>query len=84
MCLHLDHELLWTGGGTVTVEAAGDLWAVPPVLGIWIPAGVAHHVHAHSGSTIHATSFRPEMVPSKSERRRRPHHDCPTRPYSVN
>lgn len=52
---HVDHELLWSTTGNVTVEAAGQLWLVPPVLGIWLPAGVPHRVRADSGSVTYAT-----------------------------
>lgn len=52
---HTDHELLWSTTGNVTVEAAGQLWLVPPVLGIWLPAGLPHRVRADSGSITYAT-----------------------------
>lgn len=52
---HADHELLWSTAGTVTVEAAGQLWVVPPALAIWLPAGLAHRVRAQSGAVTLAT-----------------------------
>ncbi|MEU7003185.1 AraC family transcriptional regulator [Nonomuraea sp. NPDC046570] len=59
---HHEHQLIWSGGGAVTVEAEGQLWMVPPVLGIWIPAGTPHHVRADSGAVMCATYFTPERV----------------------
>lgn len=59
---HHEHELIWSGGGVMTVEAEGQLWMVPPVLGIWIPAGVPHRVRAESGSVSFATCFAPERT----------------------
>lgn len=59
---HHEHQLIWSGGGAVTVEAEGQLWMVPPVLGIWIPGGTPHHVRADSGAVMCATYFTPERV----------------------
>lgn len=59
---HVDHELLWSTTGSVTVEAAGQLWLVPPVLGIWLPAGVPHRVRADSGSITYASYVSADRV----------------------
>lgn len=55
LCAHEDHELLWSTAGTVTVEANGQLWLVPPALAIWLPAGQAHRVRARPGSVVLAS-----------------------------
>ncbi|MFI2565537.1 AraC family transcriptional regulator [Paenarthrobacter sp. NPDC018779] len=55
---HVEHELLWSTTGNVTVEAAGQLWLVPPVLGIWIPAGMPHRVRAKPGAVTCATYIK--------------------------
>ncbi|UCR88895.1 helix-turn-helix domain-containing protein [Mycetocola spongiae] len=56
---HVEHELLWSGGGTITVEADGRLWMVPAMLGIWIPAGMPHRVRADRGALSYATFIDP-------------------------
>ncbi|MFF0507296.1 AraC family transcriptional regulator [Streptomyces fimicarius] len=59
---HQEHELLWSTTGNVTVEAAGQLWLVPPSLGIWLPAGTPHRVRASAGAVTYATFLSPELV----------------------
>lgn len=59
---HLDHELLWCVGGSVSVESGGRLWLVPPSLAIWIPAGAAHVVRADRGAITCATFIEPGTV----------------------
>ncbi|MFJ8846963.1 AraC family transcriptional regulator [Streptomyces cyaneofuscatus] len=59
---HQEHELLWSTTGNVTVEAAGQLWLVPPSLGIWLPAGMPHRVRASAGAITYATFLSPELV----------------------
>lgn len=58
--VHSEHELLWSGAGKVSLEANQTLWMVPPTLGIWIPSGVPHRVHAEPGSVTYATYIKPE------------------------
>lgn len=59
---HREHELLWSAGGTVTLEASEHLWMVPPMLGIWIPAGTAHRVRSDDGAVIFATYLTPDRI----------------------
>jgi AraC-like DNA-binding protein len=59
---HVEHELLWSSTGNVTVEAAGQLWLVPPALGIWLPAGMPHRVKASAGAVTYATFLAPDRV----------------------
>lgn len=60
--VHHEHELLWSGGGVVTVEALGRLWLVPSSVGIWIPAGVSHRVRADPGTVTEVAFFDPGLV----------------------
>lgn len=59
---HLEAELLWSSAGNVTLEADGQLWLVPPSLGIWIPAGLPHRVRADSGVVTYATFITPDRA----------------------
>lgn len=59
---HVEHELLWSPTGNVTVEAQGRVWMVPPVLGIWLPAGSIHRVRAKPGARTVATYVNPELA----------------------
>ncbi|WP_053388142.1 AraC family transcriptional regulator [Leucobacter japonicus] len=54
---HVEHELLWSDAGVVRLRAAGRVWAVPPTLAVWVPAGVSHAVAADAGARVRATYF---------------------------
>jgi len=60
--LHSEHELIFSDSGVLTVEAEGRLWVTPLGLGIWIPAGITHHVTAEPGTVTYVTYFSPERV----------------------
>lgn len=52
---HEQHELLWSEGGIVTLEAAGRAWSIPPALGVWIPANVPHRASTIGAARVRAT-----------------------------
>lgn len=54
--VHEVHELIWGGAGTIAVRSGQDLWLVPAMAGLWIPAGTAHSVLA-SGNSAFACTF---------------------------
>ncbi|MFJ2619501.1 helix-turn-helix domain-containing protein [Glutamicibacter sp. NPDC087344] len=60
--IHRDHELIFSTNGTLTVEIQGRLWIAPPGLGIWIPAGQAHHVTTEPGTVAHVTYFATDRI----------------------
>lgn len=59
---HDEHELLWSATGNVTVEAQGQVWLVPPALGIWLPAGTPHRARAKAGARTFATYVNPDVA----------------------
>jgi len=52
---HDMHELLWGTRGTVTAETADGFFAVPDLVGVWIPAGVMHRVSSAPGTGFYCT-----------------------------
>ena len=54
---HDEHELLWTVGGMARLEAEGRVWAIPPVLGVWVPSRVRHRASAECGARVRTTYF---------------------------
>lgn len=52
---HGHHELIWSASGIVTLEAGGRVWAIPPTLGVWIPAGIPHRAAAAGAAEVRAT-----------------------------
>ncbi|QDW62036.1 AraC family transcriptional regulator [Oerskovia sp. KBS0722] len=53
--VHAFHELLWGTQGVLTVETEHGFFAVPPTIGLWIPAGVAHAVQTAGGTGFYCT-----------------------------
>jgi len=60
--VHSEHELIFSDSGVLTVETGGRLWITPLGLGIWIPAGMTHHVTAEPGTVFHVTYFSASRV----------------------
>lgn len=60
--VHDEHELIYSDSGVLTVEADGRLWVTPLGLGIWIPAGLSHHVTAEPGTVFYVTYFATDRV----------------------
>jgi len=54
---HDEHELLWSDGGIVRLEASGRVWAIPPSLAVWVPAGTVHTASAERSARVRATYF---------------------------
>lgn len=54
---HRQHELLWSEGGIVTLEAGGRVWSIPPALGVWVPADVPHTASTIGAARVRATYF---------------------------
>lgn len=59
---HSEHELLWSAAGTITLEAAGARWTIPPSHAVWIPAGLPHRVRAERNAVTYATYVSPGAV----------------------
>lgn len=55
--VHGEHELLWCESGMARLEADGRMWAIPPALAVWVPAGVVHAAAAVAGAAVRATYF---------------------------
>jgi AraC-like DNA-binding protein len=60
---HLDHELLSSITGVVTVSTEDSVFVVPRGAAIWIPALVSHEVHAGPRNTMRCTWFLRGAVP---------------------
>lgn len=52
---HPVHEMLWGTEGSVTVETEHGLYAVPPLVGLWLPAGLEHTVQSSAGTGFFCT-----------------------------
>jgi AraC-like DNA-binding protein len=52
---HDVHELLWGTRGTLTAQTDDGFFAVPDLVGVWIPAGVVHRVSSAPGTGFYCT-----------------------------
>ncbi|WP_147440366.1 helix-turn-helix domain-containing protein [Mycetocola tolaasinivorans] len=57
---HHTHELLWGIEGVVILRTETAIYAVPGGASIWVPAGIAHEVHAGPGSALLCSWFADE------------------------
>lgn len=44
---HRRAQLIFALNGTMTVQAAGGLWTLPPSHALWVPAGIVHDIRTH-------------------------------------
>lgn len=65
---HDVHELLWGTQGVLSVETADGYFMVPAVLGLWIPAGVAHAVQCAGGTGFWCTYVDADVSPDLAAR----------------
>lgn len=63
---HPTAQLLYAGSGALRAEVANTQWIVPPRRGLWIPAGVQHHLTALGPVDLRtlycAGSFLPDWI----------------------
>lgn len=65
---HDVHELLWGTQGVLSVETSDGYFMVPAVLGLWIPAGVAHAVQCAGGTGFWCTYVDADVLPDLAGR----------------
>lgn len=59
------HEILWGSKGALTAETDHGCFAIPSMLGLWIPAGTMHRVTAAAGTSFRCTYIdRPLPAPA--------------------
>lgn len=61
--VHDDHELVQVLSGSFSIECANVSWLVPPTVGVWIPAGVAHRASATRGTRFYCQYVDPARCP---------------------
>lgn len=60
---HASHQFMWGPRGAVAVETDEHNWLVPPTLGLWIPAGVAHAVDGMQAARVYCLYLEPQDCP---------------------
>lgn len=59
MHAHDEAQLTFAATGMVQVHTDAGRWLVPPQLGVWIPAGVQHHVEVLSDAELWMVHWEP-------------------------
>lgn len=57
--IHDEAQLTFTASGMVQVHTEEGRWLVPPQLGVWIPAGVAHQVEVLKDAQLWMVHWEP-------------------------
>ncbi|RZL00716.1 MAG: AraC family transcriptional regulator [Rubrivivax sp.] len=60
---HPRAQLIYAGEGVMRVETSAGSWVVPPLRGVWIPAGVDHQVVMLGTVAMRTLYFRLEAAP---------------------
>lgn len=73
MVLEYCHEHPWiqfsyATHGVLDVETATGRFVAPPQLGVWIPQGVVHQVHANERTVIRSLYVAPELAQEQSNK----------------
>ena len=65
---HDGAQLIYPGRGVLQTFTAAGSWIVPPLRGVWIPAGVAHSHRARGRTDLLSVAFDPAVDPFGDER----------------
>lgn len=66
---HRRTQLIYAVSGTMTVEANGKLWVLPPSHALWVPAGVVHQIRMSGPVDMRTLYIQPEHATRAT-------HDC--------
>jgi AraC-like DNA-binding protein len=59
---HRRAQLVFAARGTMTVQAGGSLWTLPPSHALWIASGVVHQIKAHGPVEMRTLYVRPRAA----------------------
>ena len=59
---HPEDQLVFASRGVMTVRTAEDIWVVPPLRAVWIPAGVPHSVVISGAVSMRTLYFLPGVA----------------------
>jgi AraC-like DNA-binding protein/quercetin dioxygenase-like cupin family protein len=61
---HPEHQLVFASRGVMRVRTREDVWIVPPLRAVWIPAGTPHSVATVGPVSMRTLYFLPKLVRS--------------------
>lgn len=59
---HPEHQLVFASAGVMTVRTREGLWVVPPLRGVWIPAGTPHSIVMSGVVSMRTLYFLPVLL----------------------
>jgi AraC-like DNA-binding protein len=65
---HRRAQLIYASSGVMRVDTPQGVWVVPPLRGVWVPAGVAHEIRAVTAVTLRTLYVRPRAAGTVSGR----------------
>ena len=60
---HTRSQLLYASSGVMTVTTDGDIWVVPPLRAVWIPAHTRHQINVSGHLSMRTLYIKPESFP---------------------
>ncbi|SHK99162.1 AraC family transcriptional regulator [Actinacidiphila paucisporea] len=66
--LHDEHQLIHPSQGVLQIFTTAGTWVVPPLRGVWVPAGVAHAHQASGPTRMRTLAFPPGPGPPFTDR----------------
>jgi len=61
---HPEDQLLFAAKGVMTVRTVGDIWVVPPMRAVWIPAKIVHSVAVSGELSMRTLYFLRGLCPT--------------------
>ena len=55
-------QVLYASSGSMTVEAEGSMWVIPPQRAVWIPPQVEHSISMHGAVLMKSVYLRPRVA----------------------
>jgi len=59
---HPEHQLAYASQGVMTVHASHELWVVPPMRAVWIPAHTPHSITMSGAVSLRTLYFLPALA----------------------
>src|ERR1035441_3984105 len=60
---HPEHQLVFASSGVMTVHTGQNVWVVPPMRAVWIPALTPHRIVMSGLVSMRTLYFLPQMGP---------------------
>jgi AraC-like DNA-binding protein len=59
---HPEDQLVFASKGVMTIYTRAGIWVVPPLRGVWIPAGTPHRIAMSGAVSMRTLYFRSKLI----------------------